>query len=286
MTDCERPLLAGVMGWPVMHSRSPLMHNFWIETMGLKGRYLPLAIPPERLDAALRALPALGFSGCNLTIPHKETAMATVDTVDDVARRIGAISCVVVNPDDSLFGTNNDWLGFLGNLRQTVPDWQPGRGPAVVLGGGGGARAICYALQQAGVPEIRLANRTRARADAVADTIGAPVQAFDWSERTVLLEDAALVVNTTSQGMVGNPPLDLALDGLPRAGIVADIVYTPLDSPLIVAAQARGHVTVNGLGMLLHQAVPAWQRWFGLTPSVTDPLRKLMEDDIRAAMPG
>ena len=280
----DRPYLAGVMGWPVMHSRSPLMHNHWFAAMGLKGGYLPLAIPPEGLAAALRALSALGFAGCYLTIPHKQAAMGIVDSVDDTARKIGAISCVTVRPDGRLHGTNNDWIGFLGNLREAVPDWDAGAGPALLLGAGGGARAVAHALTQAGVPDIIVANRTPARAQDLAAAIGAPCRAIGWADRRAALRDAALVVNATSQGMVGQPPLDLPLDGLPRGAIVADIVYTPLESPLLAEARARGNAAVNGLGMLLHQAIPAWQAWFDLTPAVTPDLRARMEADIRAAM--
>jgi len=281
----DRPLLAGVMGWPVMHSRSPLMHNHWFAALGLKGGYVPLAIPPEGLAAALRALPALGFAGCNLTIPHKQAAMEIVDELDDTARLIGAISCVTVLPDGRLRGTNNDWIGFLGSLREAAPDWTGAEGAAVVIGAGGGARAVAYALQQAGVPDIRLANRSPDRAATLAAEVGAPCRVVDWADRAAALAGAALVVNTTSLGMVGNPPLDLPLNLLPPSAIVVDIVYIPLESPLLRQARRRGYRTLNGLGMLLHQAVPAWQAWFGLTPVVTPALRALMEADIRAALP-
>ena len=268
--------LAGVMGWPVMHSRSPLMHNHWFAQQGLKGSYVPLAIAPGGLEPALRALAPLGFSGCNLTIPHKQDAMAIVDEVDAVARAIGAISCVVVRPDGTLFGTNNDWLGFMANLRSAYPDWQPEAGPVTVIGAGGGARAVCYGLAQAGVSEIRLVNRTRARAEAVAGDLSAPITVMDWQDRAQALAGVSLVVNTTSQGMVGMDPLDLVLDQLPPTAIVADIIYTPLQSPLLEQAAVRGNPTLNGLGMLLYQGVPAWQLWFGVEPQVTDTLRDLM----------
>lgn len=268
--------LAGVMGWPVMHSRSPLMHNHWFAQQGLKGSYVPLAIAPGGLEPALRALVPLGFSGCNLTIPHKQDAMLIVDEVDAVARAIGAISCVVVRPDGTLFGTNNDWLGFMANLRSSHPDWQPKAGPVTVIGAGGGARAVCYGLAQAGVSEIRLVNRTRARAEAVAGDLSAPITVMDWQDRAQALAGVSLVVNTTSQGMVGMDPLDLVLDQLPPSAIVADIIYTPLQSPLLEQAAVRGNPTLNGLGMLLYQGVPAWQLWFGVEPQVTDTLRDLM----------
>jgi len=269
--------LAGVMGWPVMHSRSPLMHNHWFAETGLPGRYVFLPLPPERLAAALRALPALDFAGCNLTIPHKQAAMEIVDEVDTVARKIGAISCVVVRSDGTLWGTNNDWRGFLGNLRQSVPDWRADAGPAVVIGAGGGARAVCHALVSAGAPEVRLVNRTRERAEQVAADLGGPIRPVDWSERHDALAGAATVVNTTSCGMTGQPPLDLRLDALEPRAVVADIVYAPLETPFLAAARARGSRTVGGLGMLLHQGPPAWKLWFGIEPEVTPGLRAKME---------
>ena len=269
--------LAGVMGWPVMHSRSPLMHNHWFDETGLPGRYVFLPLPPERLEAALRALPALNFAGVNLTIPHKLAALAVVDEVDEVARKIGAISCVVVRPDGSLWGTNNDWRGFLGNLRQTVPDWDGAAGPAVVLGAGGGARAVVHALISAGAPELRLVNRSAARAERLAADLGGPIRILPWDARADALDGAATVVNATSLGMTGQPELDLDLGRLSPDAVVADIVYAPLETPLLAAARARGNRAVDGLGMLLHQGPPAWERWFGITPEVTPALREKME---------
>lgn len=282
MAAPDRFHMAGVMGWPVMHSRSPLMHNYWFAQQGLAGTYVPLAIAPEMLEPALRALHPLGFSGCNLTIPHKQEAMRILDRVDEVARKIGAVSCVVVEKDGSLSGTNNDWLGFLGNLKQQAPDWRADAGPALVIGAGGGARAICYALMQDGATDIRLVNRTAERAEGLAADLDGPITVLPWEARHDALEGTATVVNTTSQGMVGQAALDLRLDALPRSALVSDIIYTPLASPLLAAAALRGNQTVNGLGMLLHQGVPAWQRWFGLTPEVTPELQSLMEQSLTA----
>jgi shikimate dehydrogenase len=279
MTD-QRYHLIGVMGWPVMHSRSPLMHNYWFRQTGLPGRYVFLPLEPDRLPAALRALPALNFAGANLTIPHKLQAMEIVDEVDPVARKIGAISCVVVRPDGALWGTNNDWLGFLGNLHQTVPDWRADAGPATVIGAGGGARAICHALLFEGAPAVRLVNRTRERAERLAADIGGAIEVVPWEARRDALEGAATVVNTTSCGMAGQPPLDLALDALGSEAVAADIVYTPLETPFLAAARARGNRTCGGLGMLIHQGPPAWKLWFGLEPTVTDELRAMMERSI------
>jgi shikimate dehydrogenase len=277
----DRFLLAGVMGWPVMHSRSPLIHNHWLQVHGLKGSYVPLAIRPEGLAAALHALPALGFAGCNVTIPHKQQALQIVDEVHESARAMGAISCVTVRPDGSLMGSNNDAYGFILNLRQRQPAWRPDAGPAVVMGAGGGARAVCYGLLQQGVREIRLVNRTPDRAQQVAQALGPGITACDWSARHDALESAALVVNTTSQGMVGQGALDLKLDRLPRQAIAADIVYTPLLTPFLAAARARGNPTVDGLGMLLHQGPLAWKLWFDLEPVVTDELRQLVERSLQ-----
>lgn len=277
MSTADRFHLAGVMGWPVMHSRSPLLHNHWFEEYRLAGTYVPLAIPPERLAAALRALAPLGFAGCNLTIPHKEQAMTIVDEVDKAARRIGAISCVVVHADGRLSGFNNDAYGFVQNVLQQQPAWRADAGPAVVVGAGGGARAVVDSLATRGAPEIRVVNRTRPRAEALAQAFGTPVRAVDWDERERALEGAAILVNTTSQGMVGQPALDLQLDRLPAGALVCDIVYVPLETPLLAAARRRGNPAVDGLGMLLHQARPAWQAWFGLDPQVTPALRARLE---------
>lgn len=272
--------LIGVMGWPVMHSRSPLMHNYWFDQTGLPGKYVYLPLPPEQLPAALRALPALNFAGCNLTIPHKLQAMEIVDEVDEVARKIGAISCVVVRKDGSLWGTNNDWLGFLGNIKQTAPHWRANAGPATVIGAGGGSRAVCHALLSEGAPEVRLVNRTRERAEKLAADIGGAIKIVAWDDRHDALEGAATVVNTTSLGMVGQPALDLRLDALSRDAVVADIIYTPLKTPLLMAAEARGNTVAGGLGMLLHQGPPAWKYWFGATATVTQDLKDKMEASI------
>ena len=280
MSHPDRFLLAGVMGWPVMHSRSPKLHNYWFERYGLAGTYVPLAIQPEALEKALRALPALGFAGCNLTIPPKEQALRIVDHADARARRIGAISCVTVNPDGSLTGTNNDWYGFVENLREAFPGWRADAGPAVVMGAGGASRAVVDALIHEGAKEIRLINRTRARAESLAAALGGPVSVLGWDERHKALEGAALLVNTTSQGMVGNPPLDLSLDALPRTADVCDIIYIPGETPLLKAARERGARTVNGLGMLLHQGRPAWRSWFDREVEVTGELRALIEATI------
>jgi shikimate dehydrogenase len=277
MTHSDRFLLAGVMGWPVMHSRSPALHGYLLKQHGLKGAYLPLAIEPERLAAALRALPALGFSGCNLTIPHKEAAMEIVDRVDDAARAIGAISCVTVEDDNSLTGTNNDHFGFIEGALEAAPGWRADAGPIVVIGAGGGARGVVYGLVKRGATEIRLVNRTGERAEALKRDIGGPLTVLPWEARHEALAGAAMLVNTTSQGMVGNPPLDIDLARLPTDALVSDIVYIPPQTPLLAAARQRGNRIVNGLGMLLHQARPAWRSWFGIDPEITPELRAAIE---------
>jgi shikimate dehydrogenase len=277
MAAKDRFLLAAVMGWPISQSRSPALHNFWFAQHGLQGSYVPLAIPPEQLEAALRALPALNFAGCNLTIPLKQDAMKIVDEVDITAKKIGAMSCVVVRPDGSLAGSNNDWFGFTHNILEFVPDWRADAGPVAVMGAGGGARAVVYGLMERGAREIRLCNRTLARAQTLARDFGGPITVVPWEQRHDAVEGAAMLVNATNQGMVGEAALDLRLDKLPVTALVNDIIYNPRETPLIVAARTRGNRTVTGLGMLLHQGIPAWQAWFGLSPKVTPELRALIE---------
>lgn len=280
MTHPDRFLLLGVMGWPVMHSRSPLMHNYWLDQQGLAGSYVYLAIKPGLLEGALRGLHPLGFSGCNVTIPHKLEAMEIVDEVSDEARKIGAISCVVVHEDGSLFGTNNDWRGFIDNLKQEQPGWRADEGPIAVIGAGGGGRAVVYGLLQEGATEIRLVNRTLSKAEAIAREYGGPIHVFPWEERHDLLDGVAMAVNVTNQGMVGQPALDLRLDKLPPTALAADIIYTPLETPFLAAARMRGNRTVNGLGMLIHQGPAAWKLWFNIVPTVTAELRERMERSI------
>ena len=277
MSHPDRFLLAGVMGWPVMHSRSPMLHNTWFEQHKLAGRYLPLAIEPDRIGPALRSLAPLGFAGCNLTIPHKESALAIVDEIAPTAKKMGAISCVTVGRDGRLTGSNNDGYGYIHALLDAAPDWRAEAGPIVVIGSGGGARAVVMSLAERGAREIRLFNRHIERAQTLARDFGGPVKAMPWDDRHAGLEGAALLVNTTSQGMVGNPALQLSLDRLPTSAIVSDIVYIPRETPLLEAARKRGNRTVNGLGMLLHQARPAWESWFGISPVVTKDLRAMIE---------
>ena len=269
--------LAGVIGWPVAQSRSPKIHNFWLEKLGATGAYVLLPVAPGTLNIALPGLAALGFKGCNITIPHKVDAMALVQEVDANARRVGAVNTIVVQADRSLRGMNTDGFGFIQSLLEALPTWRADAGPIAVLGAGGAARAVVLALADRGAKEIRLINRTFDRAFALASEFGAPIKAVPWAERHAALADVALLVNTTSQGMHGSPALDLKLHALPGHALVSDIVYVPLETPLLAAARKQGNATVNGLGMLLHQARPAFEAWFGVLPEVTPALRAAIE---------
>ena len=264
--------LAGVMGWPVGHSLSPKLHSFWLRDLGIRGQYLPLAVQPKDLARALWSLPALGFRGVNITVPHKEHAIHLIDEVAPVAIRIGAVNTVTVAKDGSLHGTNTDAFGFVQNLRAGAPGWQPGR-PILVIGAGGAARAVCIGLLEAGAAEVRVCNRTRTRSDELARAIDGNVLAVDWSDREVAVEETGLLVNTTTLGMQGSDPLPMSLTRLPMDAVVTDIVYVPLKTPLLTAAKRRGNIVVDGLGMLLYQAQPGFYSWFGQQPEVTAAVR-------------
>ena len=280
VTHGGKTRLAGIIGWPVSHSRSPRLHGFWLNSYGIDGAYLPLAVRPEQARDAIRALPLLGFAGANVTLPHKEAALSAVDRVTAQARRIGAVNTIIAAADGTLEGSNSDGFGFLENLRQSAPQWQPGQGPAVLLGAGGAARAVAAALVDAGVPELRLVNRTAVRAEQLATDIGGPIKPYAWEQRGAALKDGTLLVNSTTLGMKGRSPLDIDLQPLPPAAIVCDIVYVPLETPLLAAARARGLATVDGLGMLLHQARPGFAAWFGVEPVVTPELRSFIRADL------
>jgi shikimate dehydrogenase len=260
------------MGWPVAHTRSPAIHNHWIAQYSLKGAYVQLPVQPQNLEAAIRGLPALGFAGCNITVPHKVNAMQLMDTLHPAARRVAAINTVVVQADGSLLGMNNDGYGYIQSLRDAQPDWRGDAGPALVMGAGGAARAIVVALLDEGVPEVRLCNRTQEKAQALKDAFGDRVTVVPWADRNSAMAGVRLLVNTTTQGMHGQPALDVALDDLPAEALVSDAIYIPLETPLLAAARQRGHQTVNGLGMLLNQARPAFQAWFGVQPELTPGL--------------
>jgi len=264
--------IAGVMGWPVAHSRSPLIHNHWIRQHQLNGAYGLFPVNPIDLEAAIRGLQALGLAGCNITIPHKVNAMACVDWVDPLAKRMGAINTIVVQPDGALHGFNNDGFGFIQSLLESQPTWHANAGPIAVLGAGGAARGVVVSLLDAGATNIRLINRTHSKALELAQAFGPAVTSVKWEEREDALTGAALLVNTTNQGMHGEPALALRLNKLPVEALVCDAVYIPLETPLLQEARLRGNSTVNGLGMLLHQARPAFQAWFGVLPDVTHAL--------------
>jgi shikimate dehydrogenase len=264
--------LAGVMGWPVGHSRSPRLHGYWLAHYGIDGAYVPFPVAPENLERALRALPLLGIAGVNLTVPHKEKALAAMDALTPAARRIGAVNTVIVR-DGKLHGDNTDGFGFIESLKAALPEWRPAAGPATVIGAGGAARAILAALIDAGVQQLCVVNRTEARTEALAREFGCAIGVTPWAARDEALEGAALLVNATTLGMAGQPPLEFALDRLPQAAAVYDVVYTPLETALLAAARARGNPSIDGLGMLLHQARPGFEAWFGIAPTVTAQLR-------------
>ena len=272
MTENNRFIQAGVIGWPISHSLSPRLHGYWLKEHDINGVYEPLAIPPDSLRLFLLKLASQEFAGVNITVPHKEAAVAHMDTLDDNARRIGAVNTVVVQ-EGTLYGGNTDGFGFMENLKDGAPDWAANQGPVTVLGAGGAARAIVAALLEAGVGELRLVNRTRERADQLAKEIGGAITVIDWDKRTSALEETGLLVNTTTLGMKDKDPLDLDLENLPASAVVTDIVYTPLMTPLLTAARQLGNPVVDGLGMLLHQARPGFFFWFGVKPEVTDALR-------------
>jgi shikimate dehydrogenase len=276
--------VAGVIGWPIAHSLSPRLHGFWLARHRVDGAYVPLAVKPGMLAKALSGLPALGFAGANVTIPHKQEACSLVDEVSDLALRIGAVNTVVVRSDGRLFGTNTDAFGFIANLEAGCSDWRADAGAAVLLGAGGASRAIAVALLDAGAPALVIVNRDQARAERLAAELGSgAVRVQPWAKRGEVLAEAALLVNATSLGMAGKPPLDLDLAALPADAVVTDIVYAPLVTPLLAAATARGNRTVDGLGMLLHQARPAFQAWFGVDPEVSLELRRYVEQGLGPA---
>jgi len=269
--------IAGLLGWPVAHSRSPVIHNHWLQRYGIPGRYVLFPVPPESLAAALHGMAALSLRGCNVTTPHKQAVMPFIQHVDPLARRIGAVNTIVVEKDGTLTGFNNDGNGFVQSLRDARPGWRPDAGPIVVVGAGGAARAVVASLADQGAREIRLVNRTLERAQALAAEYGPPVRAYAWDDRAELLAGAALLANTTDRGMNGKPALDLDLAGLPADAIVGDLIYTPPETPLLAAARARGNQTVNGLGLLLNQARPAFNAWFGTMPEITPELVRAVE---------
>jgi shikimate dehydrogenase len=264
---------ACVIGWPVAHSRSPVIHRYWLKLYGLDGAYEMEAVQPADIEGFLKGLGKRGYAGANVTLPHKEAALAAADRPDEAATAIGAANTLWLDDHGLLHASNTDAYGFMTHLSAEAPDWNDGKRPAMVLGGGGAARAILHGLLEAGAAKILLANRTEDRARALAQGFGSRVSLVPWEDRNRALAGCGLLVNATSLGMTGKPPLDLDLSALPKDAIVADIVYSPLETPLLTAAKARGNRIVDGLGMLLHQAVPGFERWFGVRPEVTPELR-------------
>lgn len=272
MSQAKIPL-AGVIGSPIAHSKSPQLHGHWLKTLGIPGYYIPMDVSADDLANVLKTLPKMGFVGVNITVPHKELALELADLVTDRATLIGAANTLIFRKDGKIHADNTDGYGFIQNLRQNAPDWNPKSGPAAVLGAGGAARAIVASLLDVGVPEILISNRTRVRAEALQSEFGKRIQVVDWVQAGNMLEEAVTVVNTTSLGMLGKPPLRVPLDGLRKGTLVTDIVYAPLKTRLLIEAEKAGCVTVDGLGMLLHQAVPAFERWFGVRPTVDSATR-------------
>lgn len=268
MTELPRIPLAGVIGSPIAQSKSPQLHRHWLKTYGISGHYIPMDITSENLENVLRTLPKMGFVGVNITAPHKEKVMEIADLVTDRAILIGAANTLIFRKDGKIHADNTDGYGFIENLKAGAPQWVPRSGPAAVLGAGGAARAVVSSLIEAGVPEIMISNRTRVRADKIKKDFGSRVRVYDWVQAGNMVDDAALLVNTTSLGMIGKAELRVPLDGLRAQTVVTDLVYAPLKTKMLSTAEEYGCATVDGLGMLLHQAVPAFERWFGRRPDV------------------
>lgn len=260
--------LAGVIGSPVAHSKSPQVHGHWLQHFGIPGHYVPMDVARENLREVLATIPKLGFVGVNITIPHKEAVLEIADLVTDRAILIGAANTLIFRADGKIHADNTDGYGFLENLRKGAPSWSARSGPAALLGAGGAARAVISALLDAGTPEIMLSNRTRVRADKLKADFGSRIRVYDWVQAGNMMDRADLVVNTTSLGMIGKGEMRVPLDGLRPNTVVTDLVYTPLKTSFLETAEKMGCVTVDGLGMLLHQAVPGFERWFGQRPEV------------------
>ncbi len=270
---------AFVIGWPIEHSRSPMIHNHWLERYGIDGHYERVPVGPEDLDGFIAGLKDSGYIGGNVTIPHKETVFSLVSQTEQAADRLGAVNTLFWR-DGALTGSNTDGFGFMAHLRSTIPAWSSPAGPVAVLGAGGAARAIVAALVEDGVPEIRIVNRSIDRATALARELCPCATVIPWSDYKVALDSVQLLVNTTSLGMADMPPLEIDVSSLPRDAVVSDIVYVPLRTGLLQNAAAAGLRTVDGLGMLLHQAVPGFEAWFGVRPEVDSALRTMIENDI------
>ncbi|MEM9044137.1 MAG: shikimate dehydrogenase [Pseudomonadota bacterium] len=274
MTD-PRPLTAGVMGWPITHSKSPLIFAHWFGLAGLNGRYCHLAVSEDDFEAVATTLPKAGFRGVNVTVPHKIRALEIADTARPTARAMGAANLLIFTGEGEIIADNTDGYGFIENLKSGAPNWQPNTAPAVVLGAGGASRAVVHALLSEGVPSIRLLNRSKRKAEALAKDLVGKIDVIAWDDRAAALDGAGLLVNGTSLGMTGKPELTIPLDDLPATAVVTDLVYAPLETDLLARARTAGHPVVDGLGMLLHQARPAFRAWFGIDPVVDQTLREI-----------
>ena len=275
MTIAKIPLVA-VLGSPVAHSKSPFLHGYWLEKYNISGYYLPIDISSDNLEKALKTMPHMGFVGANVTLPHKEKVLSIADNISDRAALIGAANTLVFQPDGKIYADNTDGYGFIENIRQHAPQWRAAEGPALVLGAGGAARAVVSALIEAGVQEVLVANRTRSRAEQIQSDFGARVNVIEWVKAAEEIPFANTLVNTTSLGMIGKPKLNLSLTGLKSATLVTDLVYTPLETDLLCKAREVGCAVVDGLGMLIHQAVPGFERWFGYKPIVDQKVRDIL----------
>ena len=268
--------VAAVLGHPINHSKSPKLHNYWLSLFNIDGYYIPLDIDPRNFENSIRALSGLGFVGANVTIPYKEKVLKIADKISDRAAIIGAANTLTFLQDGSIYADNTDGYGFLQNIKCKYNDWTAGEGTSVVFGAGGASRAILGALIEDGANEVILANRTRSRADQLRSDFGAKIKVVDWMKVQNYLSDASTVINATSLGMDGKAELPIPLQELKKNTLVTDIVYTPLNTPLLENAAKRGCRTVDGLGMLIHQAIPGFERWFGVKPDVSEKLRELL----------
>ena len=268
--------VAAVLGHPINHSKSPKLHNYWLSLFNIDGYYIPLDIDPRYFENSIRALSGLGFVGANVTIPYKEKVLKIADKISDRAAIIGAANTLTFLQDGRIYADNTDGYGFLQNIKCKYNNWSAGEGTSVVFGAGGASRAILGALIEDGANEVILANRTRSRADQLRSDFGAKIKVVDWTKVQNYLSDASTVINATSLGMDGKEELPISLQGLRKNTLVTDIVYTPLNTPLLENAAKRGCRTVDGLGMLIHQAIPGFERWFGVKPDVSENLRELL----------
>ena len=270
----DNKIKAGVIGWPIDHSLSPKLYKYWLEKYSMSGSYNAFAVEKIAISELLKNIVGEGFAGLNVTVPHKQVVMKYIDVLSDRARKIGAVNTITVQKSGLLFGDNTDGFGFLENLRHNYVGFNVTDGPSIVIGAGGAARAIVAALVNAGAPIVKVVNRTHSNAKKLADDIGGPIEVLDWNYRPHALVGANFVTNATTLGMVGKPPLELSLEALPSGALVNDIVYAPLETQLLKNAKNKGNPSVDGIGMLLHQARPGFKSWFGVEPKVTEDLRR------------